>query len=174
MSSPGRNGANGVIVNWMARRFVPLMLAVIVGMSPTAHVLCGVLCAQLAASPSAATHGHHRSAHSAAGPEAPAHHIHRRHSHTTPDAETPAAGRSDEPAMTCRTLSLSEAATRCIHDGGLQAASAPGTKLVVDPPDALPQVVEGVGPPGSAPAILRVASVARPPIPLALRTPLRV
>src|SRR5687768_17025958 len=174
MNSSGRNGENGVIVNWMVRRFVPLMLAVIVGISPTARELCVVLCAQPAASASAATHEHHGSGHSVAVSEAPAHHIHGRHSHATPGAETSIAGRSDEPAMPCCTLSLSEASTRCIHDGESQAVSALITKQVLDSPVALLHVVGGVGPAGSATAILRVASVARSPIPLALRTPLRV
>ena len=158
----------------MVRRFVPLMLAVIVGISPTVRELCVVLCAQGGGSPSATTHRHDGSAHSVAEPEAAAHHIHSRHSHATPDAEASIAGRSDESAMPYCTLSLSEASTRCIHDGESQAVSALITKQVLDPPVALPHVVGGVGPAGSATAILRVASVARSPIPLALRTPLRV
>src|SRR5687768_2674543 len=158
----------------MVRRLVPLMLVVIVGMSPTARELCGVFCAQPAAAAAPATHGHHGSAHSAVRPEAPAHHVHGRHSHARADAETSTAGRSDEPEMPCCALSLSKASTRCIHDDESQAASAAITKLVLDPPVALAQVVGDFGPPGLAAAALRVASVASPPIPLAPRTPLRV
>ena len=174
MNASGRVQINGVIVNWMVRRLTPLMLAVVVGLSPTAHELCVVVCAQPAASASAATHEHHGSGRSASVPEAPAHHIHGGHSHATAHAETPLAGRSDESAMPCCRLSLSTASTRCIHDGELQAASSPLTKLALDAPAALPQAVEGAGPADSGTAHLRVSSAASPPIPLALRTPLRV
>jgi hypothetical protein len=172
--SSGRKHAYQGIVKWMVRRLVPLMLAVIVGTSPTVRDWCAVFCAQPVASAAAATHEHHGSGHSAAGPAAPAHDVHGGHSHATPQAETSIAGRSNEPAMPCCTLSLFEASIRCLHDGSSEAAFAPITKPALDPPVARPQVVTGVGPPPSAAAVLRVASAASPPNPLALRTPLRV
>jgi hypothetical protein len=164
-------------MNWMVRRFIPLVLAVavVIVASPIARELCAASCAEESTASAPSPHAHHGSGHSMAGDEMPSQHMHGAQSQTTPQAQTSMSGGSDEQSLAGCSLSLSiGSASGCLHDGEWQAASAPSAKLVLDAPAVLAKALEAPGPPGTVTSFARVGSVPNPPIPLAHGTPLRV
>ena len=158
----------------MSRRFVPLMLAAIVGLSPMARELCALLCAEsLAASPS--THTHRGSEHSKpAHDESPDHMGGHTHASIPPTGHSMAALSEGHGVAGRRSAPFITSPSACNHLGEWPAAFTSVTKQALDPPLAFPQVVEGIAPPRSVTWRPWVASDLSPPIPLALRTPLRV
>ena len=173
----------------MLRRVITLALAVLVGATPIARELCVVSCAApptAAAIPSA--HGQHGGAHAMAGHDMPGHEMpgHEMpgddvrgqdaaiHATSASRAQVPAAAGSDERAMACCTPGVAIGSSDCAPGGEWQAASAPTAKLALDAPAVLPRVDGVADPPGRALSSARVALAAHSPVPLALRTPLRV
>jgi hypothetical protein len=159
----------------MARRLVPLLLAVIVSISPIARELCGGFCAEpspeSAASP---MHDHHGSGHATAEHDMGSHAAEAAKAHSASD--TPASLHAKSQGRACCTPTLATVAvSHCNHDGEWQIVSTPGTKLALEAPQAVPCVVSDVGPPGAAASRSRLIAITPgSPIPLDLRTPLRV
>jgi hypothetical protein len=159
----------------MARRLLPFTLALVIGATPIASELCMVFCAESPAASAPSEHAHHGSGHSMAGHEMPADEMDGDQSQTTHHANMAIEPRSDDQPVVCGTPSFSiGSSSACLHGGEEQAVSAPAEKLALDAPVALPHVAEAVGPPGVTTWLVRATSVTIPPIPLELRTPLRV
>jgi hypothetical protein len=162
-------------MNWMTRRLIPLVLAVVIGASPIARELCAASCVEEPTASAPSPHAHHGSSHSLAGDEMPSQHMHGSQSQTTPGARTARSGGSDEQSLAgCSLSQFIGSASGCLHDGEWQAASAPAAKLVLEAPAVLAKALEAPGPPGTVTSSARVGSVPGPPIPLAHGTPLRV
>jgi hypothetical protein len=136
----------------MTQRIISLVLAAFIGAAPVAREICAFSCA-----------GHH-------GSSATRHH----------DDDHPMAGHHmshDEmadAAASSAPVSLASSEHACKHDGESQPAAFT-TKVEIAAPAVLPHLID----PGAA--VLSIAAQTRPvragaltPVPIALRTPLRV
>ena len=168
----------------MVRQLTPLVLVVVMGASPVAHELCAIWCAE-AASTRQAHHGssdsmsehlmpgqmtHHEMAvgnekgNTEIGTEAAPRHHH--------DTGVIAVGHSAS-AGSCCGLTASAAPPCCGNANESLTVSSAAAKIALDPPAITPSAPD-VTDPGGVPATVATTRVVLPPIPLVLRTPLRV
>jgi hypothetical protein len=147
-------------MNWMLRRLIPLVLAVVVGALPMVRDFCQLSCAE---------------AGSAAQSAQPAH-----HHHSADAAEDQMAGRETGAlAAGDRTPSADHHSIQgvphgCTHSESWQAAVSPSTKLVIAAPTVVSQVVYSAAFDLVDAPLALVDLRPRSPILGSLRTPLRV
>jgi hypothetical protein len=158
----------------MLQRLMPLVLALVVGASPIARELCVAACAEPATASAGSRQAHHGAGHSMADHEMPAHHAKAADVPPTPGIEMSASRSSDERDMEiCRSGPSIGSSAACHHGGEWQPAAALTAKPALSAP-AAPRHVANADPPGLASSASRGGSFARPPVSLALHTPLRV
>jgi hypothetical protein len=146
----------GYRMDRMLRHAVSLVLVALIGATPIVREVCRVVCAE----PAAESHAHHAAEPAASG-GATSHHHHG----------TPTAG---EPRRDAGHAVSSVSSPRDCCDGIAPPIIATAvTKLAMVPPAALPHVAAAVAYVQDAPPVT-VETTIRPPVPLALRTPLRV
>lgn len=158
----------------MLQQLVPLMLIAVIGATPMVREFCRIACSGPSSGPS--SHAQHGGAatpehvvaghasHSAAPPVASSHHEH---------AALEPAGQSEHlNAESCGPPALGSRRD-CCEDADPRAASMPGSKPANDPPASMPQAIVSAARIDAA-IRSRLDASARPPVPLALRTPLRV
>jgi hypothetical protein len=156
----------------MAGRFLTLVLALAIGATPIAREVCEIACAE-PASASSSPHVHHGAAHAMAD-----HEMGQRDESMQP---TPGhhhnAGVAVEQASTaaasCCTLTASVMPECGKTDLALTAAQATW-KLSLATPTLVLRTMDADGPVGPVAPVLNHARFVRTPIPLSLRTPLRV
>jgi hypothetical protein len=161
----------------MFRRLFPLLLAMIVGVTPAAREICLMSCGETDTVPAASAHSHHGAGHSMAGHDMSGHDI------GAPDAAPSSAPRHTGLAVGHQHVatplcepSVSSGPSPCLHAVEWQGAQAQAlaTKLVIAAPafvahlDEIPfRLTTGV-------LFASRSTSARASVPLALRTPLRV
>lgn len=163
----------------MLHRLIPLVLAVVVGVTPIVGEICQLSCAEAEASSSSQSHH-------GAGSSSSAHHQMPEHERGRPEASggQPIAAHDhdgdesapEHPRGTAGAcgLSLSAVPHRCGHQGKWQAASAPAAKIMIAAPVVVPEFAAAADLVANEAPFASIGSLAPVPIPLALRTPLRV
>jgi hypothetical protein len=140
----------------MPHRLLSLVLAALIGATPVAREICDLSCAALHAGSSSSAHTNHHQGPSTTGHEMPHHGV-----------EAPAADSSAQ-------WSVSPAAHGCRHEAESQPASL-AAKVEIPAPTVAPHAADLVVGPVSAAVFSTPARVAGlTPVPIALRTPLRV
>jgi hypothetical protein len=165
----------------MRHRLIALLLATVVGATPLARELCSASCAEHHDASTSAAHAHHLSSDATAqrvthGHEVPAH---QATGHGTPGHEMRGdgvafSGAPHAAAMACCDSAKSIGQQTCAHGTDGQTAAASATTSLVDTPAVVAAVV---APPGIFDPTISLTSIhpiSRTPVPLSLRTPLRV
>jgi hypothetical protein len=161
-------------MNRMFRPVVPLVLVAIIGASPMVRELCRIACDGVPSG--AASHAHHAdpatpdhamAGHHGAGPE-PSATGSTRHAHP----EGGPAATQDHSREGCWSPALGSR-RHCSDGADAHVASIAATKQAVDPPAVTPQIIASASR-SQASSRTDVETSARPPVPLALRTPLRL
>lgn len=166
----------------MVRQLIPLVLAVVIGATPIAHEICEMSCAEPATASS--SHAHHGTSGSMPKHEMPGH-DRARHQMGSPEVgNEPAPGHNhgggssavahSASAASCCRLTVSAALPCCGHADQSRAVSAAAAKVALDPPAIAPRVLDGTDLIGVVAVVTTIRFVAPAPIPLSLRTPLRV
>jgi hypothetical protein len=163
----------------MRHRLIAVVLATVLGATPLARELCSASCDDLHDAPASSSQKQHESGHVMADHGTPGHHVsghempgQERHGHQSRGHEMTSSGPSHAAAMFCCDAALAIGQASCAHGTDGQGAPAPAA-TIVGPPAVVTAVVNVPDVAASAvPASL--LSTFRTPIPLALRTPLRV
>jgi hypothetical protein len=158
----------------MLRQVVPLVLIAIIGAAPMVREVCRSACSGAPSSTSShAHHGdaampeHEMSGHDIAAAEPPAM-ASRHHDH----AEARPAIHPEHPRADCCAPVIGPR-RNCCDDDNPRLTSTVTAKQLVAPPALMPQVIASAT---RTDTVIRspFETSARPPVPLALRTPLRV
>jgi hypothetical protein len=163
-----KSGKTTLTYGVMRRRFMSLLVAVLVGAMPVAHEICLARCSGKAAT---TAHSHHHD--DAAGPEhrtaghAMASHVAMMGQHHGPAAVKEMA----RATQCCASVSATPPCCRTRDESTL----VPTLKRVLEPPQTtVAHVIAIVGPPVGDNHASSVATAIRPPVSLARLTPLRV
>lgn len=157
------------------RYLLPLVLGFVVGVTPTAQLICEIGCA--GPGTVSAQHAHHGTAHGAttvAGSHADGHghaeaQTAERHHH-----DAGAVGRPLANAESCCGTTASMASACCVEAGPAEPAAVVAAKVFVDAPAVIVRLLDPgppIGPVTAATAIGAAGRSSRPPL---LLTPLRV
>ena len=165
---------NRVNVRVMRRKFISLLVAVLIGALPVAHEICLAGCSGKAAS-TAHSHHHDSAGRGAQGPE------HQMAGHAMDQSPIGMTGHHHGPAavgeMTpaapcCASVSV---APRCCRSGDDSTPLVSTVKRVLDPPQtAVAQVIAILGPAAGDHPVSFVNTVIHPRVSLARLTPLRI
>ena len=159
-------------MNSMFHRLLSLVVVAVIGATPVARGLCYASCAEHpdhSGASAPATHADHVAGHATAANATVAHET---AAHETAHSVPPPA-HIQPAAAPCCTPAFSATHRTCVHRADWQVASPPVAKPVVDPPALLTAPVGFDVLTVAAPPAAR-DPLARTPIPLSLRTPLRV
>ena len=146
----------------MLRAVLPVLLALTVGGTPIAREICLVVCAEQPSLPSAHTH-HAMGAHAAHAAAIPA-----RHHHAESDAlEASARGTGSAPGISAMPAC-------CERVNEPQPAGIAAAKIAIEASVAIMGTAEISRPPDAGAGNRPISITPSPPVPLALRTPLRI
>ena len=159
----------------MLGRLIPLVLAMVLAITPMARAICEWSCADGIHGASSTASAHH--AHS---PPTPDHTVadsqpqHSADSHPIAAHDHPRRdGRVSASDGSCCQVAISVVPLCCTHADS-HAVSIAAAKIALEPPAITPAAFDLSDLLAFSVSTARVSPVARPPVPLSLRTPLRV
>jgi hypothetical protein len=159
----------------MLGRLIPLVLAIVLAITPMARAICEWSCTDGMHGSATTANGHHT-------PSAPTpdHTVADNQPQHSADSRPIAAQdhpRHDDGANTsdesCCQVALSVVPLCCAHADS-HAVSIAAAKIALEPPAITPAAFDVKDHLAFSVSMARVSPVARPPVPLPLRTPLRV